>query len=57
MARSTIDDKIHRRNWSKRAEKGRIGVVKLECPRCHHHKAFETPRGRRCTKCKWWIDE
>lgn len=50
MTRSKIGD-INRKNFSKRATSGKLDVIKQRCKFCCHHKAFDTPRGIRCTKC------
>lgn len=42
-----------RQNFSKRAEKGDLAVVKKTCPYCHHNKVFGTTSGKfKCCKCK-----
>jgi ribosomal protein L44E len=48
-----------RMHFSKRAMKGKISVMEIECPYCHHHKSFSFDSSNspyygelKCTKCK-----
>lgn len=58
MTRQTIDsDK--RKNYSKRADKGRLEVTEGKCPKCKHKKIlrtynrYEEPTIIKCAKCKF----
>jgi len=54
--RSTIDDN-RRKNVSKRAQQGTLGVVRLDCEYCGHHKCFTGGRGVWCCRCKRYVDD
>ena len=36
---------------SDRGRKGKLAVIKQECPKCGHHKALETSNIIKCSKC------
>jgi len=36
---------------STRGKKNKIAVIKLDCPKCHHHKALETTNITKCSRC------
>jgi len=41
-----------RQNFSHRAAKGNLDVIKRACPHCKHHKIFATLNGKvKCCKC------
>lgn len=49
--RTTIDNPARTRSFSMRAKKNIITVIRKHCPYCHHHKAFDKPKGIYCTRC------
>lgn len=43
---------MRRKNFSSRAEKGNLDVIKKKCPYCGHHKVLATLNGLvKCAKC------
>lgn len=49
--RTTIDSNKREGSYSKRAAKGTIDIIEAKCKKCHHHKIWNKPSGRYCTKC------
>ena len=45
---------VQRKTVSIRAVVGKMSVDEIECPKCHHHKAFtyDNSLRKKCTRCK-----
>lgn len=44
---------MRRQNFSSRAAKGNLDVIRKRCPHCNHHKVLATLNGLvKCAKCK-----
>ena len=45
--RTKIDNPFRAGSYSRRG----VSAIRLRCSHCGHHKAFDKPRGKVCTKC------
>jgi ribosomal protein L37AE/L43A len=51
-----MGDRSRTNSFSKRAARGKLDVIRRDCPFCGHHKALRSVTLIKCSRCKKRLD-